>query len=71
MKTVEVLRSLPHSEILDVLTDHPPALESIPFYASRLGWRCAVEEYAPGQWRIRITRAKVPTRDTRSAEVLS
>jgi len=60
MKTVEVLQTLPEGEVLEVLTDHPPALESIPFYTSRLGCRCAIEEYAPGQWRIRITRAGAP-----------
>lgn len=67
MKTVEVLRTLSEGEALEVLTDHPPALESIPFYTSRLGYRCAVEECAPGQWRIRITRAGAPTRDAQAA----
>lgn len=65
MKTVETLQKLPEGEVLEVLTDHPPALESIPFYTSRLGYRCAIEERGPGQWRIRITRAEAPTRDTR------
>lgn len=56
MKTLEVLRTVPEGEALEVLTDHPPALESIPLYTSRLGYRCAIEESAPGEWRIRITR---------------
>ncbi len=67
MKTVEVLRTLPEGEVLEVLTDHPPALESIPFYTSRLGYRCAIEEEAPGQWRIRITRAEAPARSAQAA----
>jgi TusA-related sulfurtransferase len=67
MKTVEVLRRLPEGEVLEVLTDHPPALESIPFYTSRLGYRCAIEECGPGQWRIRITRAGVPTGEAQAA----
>ncbi|MCL6554239.1 MAG: sulfurtransferase TusA family protein [Firmicutes bacterium] len=57
MKTVEVLRQMPPEEALEVLTDHPPALESIPFYVSPMGYRCAIEEIGGGTWRIRITRA--------------
>ncbi|MDR7484132.1 MAG: sulfurtransferase TusA family protein [Armatimonadota bacterium] len=57
MKTVEVLQGLPEDDILEVLTDHPPALESIPFYVTRLGYRCTIEESAAGEWRIRIERA--------------
>lgn len=56
-KAVDALGTLPEGEALEVLTDHPPALETIPFYVVRLGYRCVVEEDGPGQWRIRITRA--------------
>jgi TusA-related sulfurtransferase len=56
MKTMETLQAMGEGEPLDVLTDHPPALESIPFYTSRMGYQCAIEERAPGEWRIRITR---------------
>ncbi len=69
MKTVETLHKLPDSEILEVLTDHPPALESIPFYTSRLGFHCAIEEDGPGQWRLRITREEARFgKETRSGD---
>ncbi len=62
MKTVEVLKTIPEGEVLEVLTDHPPALESIPFYTSRMGFQCQIEEQGGGQWRLRITRAASPVR---------
>jgi TusA-related sulfurtransferase len=57
-KAVDALQTLPDGEALEVLTDHPPALETIPFYVARMGYRCVVEEDGPGQWRIRIARAE-------------
>ncbi|MCL6553770.1 MAG: sulfurtransferase TusA family protein [Firmicutes bacterium] len=59
MRTVEVLRQMPLEEaaVLEVLTDHPPALESIPLYVSTMGYRCTIDDIGGGTWRIRITRA--------------
>jgi len=41
---------------LEVVTDHPPALETIPTQAARLGFRTEVEETGASEWRITITR---------------
>ena len=39
---------------LDVLTDHPPALSTIPPEAMKRGYGCEIEEESPGEWRIKI-----------------
>ncbi len=59
MKTVEALRQTPLEDaaVLEVLTDHPPALESIPLYVATMGYRCTIDDVGGGTWRIRITRA--------------
>ena len=39
---------------LDVLTDHPPALSTIPPEAMKRGYGCEIEEASDGEWVIRI-----------------
>ena len=39
---------------LDVLTDHPPALSTIPPEAMKRGYGCEIEEEGPGEWRIKL-----------------
>ena len=39
---------------LDVLTDHPPALSTIPPEAMKRGYGCEIEEEKPGEWRIKL-----------------
>lgn len=47
----------PVLETLDVLTDHPPALSTIPPEAMKRGYGCEIEEEGAGEWRIRLFRA--------------
>jgi len=57
MRTVSALKKLSIDEsTLEVVTDHPPALETIPTQAARLGFRTDVEETGASEWRITITR---------------
>ena len=57
MRTVTALKKLPADErILEVITDHAPALDTIPTQAARLGFRTEVEEAGRSEWRIMLTR---------------
>ena len=38
----------------DVLTDHPPALSTIPPEAMKRGYGCEIEEMEAGEWKIRL-----------------
>jgi len=57
MKTVQALKKLQAGdEGLEVFTDHPPALETIPTQAVRLGFETKIEENSSSEWRIVLTR---------------
>ena len=57
MRTVTALKKLSRDErTLEVVTDHPPCLETIPTQAARLGFRTDVEETGASEWRLVITR---------------
>ena len=57
MRTVSALKKLSGDDrTLEVVTDHPPALETIPTQAARLGFRTDIEETGSAEWRLIITR---------------
>ena len=57
MKTVQALKKLrAGDEGLEVFTDHPPALETIPTQAVRLGFETKIEENGSSEWRLVLTR---------------
>ena len=57
MRTVSALKKLSGDEkTLEVVTDHPPALETIPTQAARLGFQTDIEVIGASEWRIMITR---------------
>jgi len=57
MRTVTALKKLPADESeLEVMTDHAPALDTIPTQAARLGFETSVEEVGGSEWRIMLTR---------------
>lgn len=56
MKAVEAMKKAPLGEIIEVYTDHAPALETIPTQAARLGWKVKIEEIGSPEWRITLSR---------------
>ena len=59
MRTVSALKKLSGDErVLEVVTDHAPALETIPTQAARLGFQTDIEETGASEWRIMITRTE-------------
>jgi tRNA 2-thiouridine synthesizing protein A len=57
MRTVSALKKLAPDELaLEVVTDHAPALETIPTQAARLGFETQVQETGGSEWRITLTR---------------
>lgn len=55
MKTSEVLKKLSADEPLDVLTDHAPALTTIPWEAAKYGRRASIERVRQSEWKISLT----------------
>lgn len=54
MKAVEALKKLSDGDILEVITDHAPALETIPTQGARLGYDATIEESGSSEWRITL-----------------
>jgi tRNA 2-thiouridine synthesizing protein A len=58
MRTAQALKRLKPDEAgLEVITDHPPALETIPTQAARLGFSAHIEETGSPEWRITLKRS--------------
>jgi tRNA 2-thiouridine synthesizing protein A len=59
MKAVQALKKLqPGDHGLEVITDHAPALETIPTQAARLGFTAQIEETGSPEWRITLQRSQ-------------
>ncbi|HAG56312.1 MAG TPA: sulfurtransferase TusA family protein [Acidobacteria bacterium] len=43
-------------QVLDVLTDHPPALSTVPPQAMKRGYEVEIDEHGSGEWRMRLTK---------------
>jgi len=58
MMTVERLKQLAGDiDGLEVLTDHAPALETIPTQAARLGFTAEINENEGSEWLITLSRS--------------
>ncbi len=55
-KAMEAMERLQEGEVLDVLVDHPPAIDTIRMAANRYGFRMDVAPAGSGEWRIRLQR---------------
>jgi TusA-related sulfurtransferase len=60
MKAKEALTRLPAGERLDIITDHAPALSTVPWEGAKLGFASEVDVTGPGEWRIRLAKAAAP-----------
>ncbi|HEU0168850.1 MAG TPA: sulfurtransferase TusA family protein [Chloroflexota bacterium] len=57
MKAVEAIKKLaPEETTLEVLTDHAPALTTIPWEAAKLGWEADIEEVGSPEWLITLRK---------------
>ena len=57
MKTVQALKKLPKDALeLIVITDHAPALETIPTQATRLGFEVDIQETGSPEWQLTLRR---------------
>lgn len=54
MKASEALAKLAPAQSLEVLTDHAPALTTIPWEAARRGYAARIERTGSPEWRITL-----------------
>lgn len=55
-KAMEAMERLPEGEELEVLVDHPPAVDTIRMAANRLGFHMEAQPAGTGEWRIKLRR---------------
>lgn len=56
VKTVTALKKLAPSDQLEVLTDHPPALETLPAQEAWLGYVAEIAEVGTAEWCIMLRK---------------
>jgi len=56
LMAVEAMKKAAPGEIIEVYTDHAPALETIPTQAARLGFQVQIEQTGSPEWRITLTK---------------
>jgi len=56
LKTNEELDSNKELNILEVITDHSPALMTIPPQAVKRGYSCEIEEISQGEWKLHLKK---------------
>jgi tRNA 2-thiouridine synthesizing protein A len=54
LRAVEALKRLPAGEGLEVVTDHPPALSTIPWEAAKLGFEATLSEAGQAEWKVTL-----------------
>ncbi|GAC1313787.1 MAG: hypothetical protein NVSMB2_02310 [Chloroflexota bacterium] len=57
MKASDALKRLPQGESLQVLTDHAPALSTIPWEAAKQGFKARIERIGSPEWLITLQPA--------------
>lgn len=57
MKASAALNKLPQGDTLRVLTDHAPALSTIPWEAAKHGFRATIERIGSPEWLITLAPA--------------
>jgi TusA-related sulfurtransferase len=56
LKASEAMKKAREGEAIEVLTDHPPALMTIPHEAVKLGWNVNIEAAGSAQWKLTLYR---------------
>ena len=57
MKASDALKKLPQGESLQVITDHAPALSTIPWEAAKHGYKATIERIGSPEWLITLQPA--------------
>jgi TusA-related sulfurtransferase len=60
LRAVEAMKKLKGLEVVVVVTDHAPCLETIPPQARRFGYAYSVEETGSPEWTITLTPQAAP-----------
>ncbi len=54
---VAAMKKAKDGEVIEVIIDHAPALETVPYQAKRNGFDASIEELNSAEWKITLRRA--------------
>jgi TusA-related sulfurtransferase len=57
MKAKDALKKLPDGELLELITDHAPALSTVPWEGAKLGYTAEIAPQAQGEWVITLAKS--------------
>jgi tRNA 2-thiouridine synthesizing protein A len=60
MRAAEALKKLPAGEKLSLITDHAPALSTVPWEGAKLGFAAEITEGGAGEWVIHLEKSAQP-----------
>ncbi len=60
MKAKEALKKLSDGELLELITDHAPALSTVPWEGAKLGYAADITAKAAGEWVITLEKSTAP-----------
>jgi TusA-related sulfurtransferase len=59
MKATDAMKAAKEGEVIEMLTDHPPALLTIPNQAVKMGWDVNIERTGSSEWKLKLTKSPV------------
>mgnify|MGYP001590150852 FL=1 len=59
IKATDAMKVAKEGAVIEVLTDHPPALLTIPNQAVKMGWDVNIERIGSSEWKLRLTKSPV------------
>lgn len=60
LQAAEAMKTAGSEECIELLTDHRPALLTIPAYAIGLDWDVRIQRVGPSQWTVVLSRSGAP-----------
>ena len=58
MAAVDAMKVAQGGEVIEVLTDHPPALITIPNQAVKMGWDVSIQRTEASEWKVVLARSQ-------------
>ncbi len=50
------MKKVSGDEVIEVIIDHAPALDTVPYQAKRYGFHVEIEEIGSAEWKLILTR---------------
>ena len=59
LKATDAMKAAREGEVIEVLTDHTPALITIPNQALKMGWDVNIQRVKAAEWKVVLSRSAI------------